>query len=171
MSNSIGLGNELQVVDSETAIKRWAFHFNEDASITLERFNSDGETQGNALEITSAGAVTIDSTVFVVGPVVAPYREVANDGAVEISAADAGGTILIADSTTGTKTITTAADVEAGTVVTIKLKLATGNSYVMAVNAIGAADELTFNAAEELATIVFDGEGWETLQLQGATVV
>jgi hypothetical protein len=55
--------------------------------------------------------------------------------------------------------------------VTIKLKLATGNSYVMAVNAIGAADELTFNAAEELATIVFDGEGWETLQLQGATVV
>jgi hypothetical protein len=77
-------------------------------------------------------------------------------------------TIIIADSTTGTKSITTVSS-HAGQQIVIRLVLCTGNSYTLAL----VSGTLTFNAAEEGAIITRNAanDGWLVAMLNGATIV
>lgn len=167
MSNSIGLGNEFQVVDSATGNKRWAFRFREDADIELVRFNSDGVEQETVMTIDATdGAIT-----NVVTSDADAVREFANDVIPTIVGSDRA--LILADSTTGNKAILTDTSgenaVQAGQMVDIRLVAATGNSYTLAL----VSGTLTFNAAGESARIVRNAAntGWLVVNLTGATIV
>jgi hypothetical protein len=174
MSNSIGLGNEIQVVDEE-GDKRWALHFNEDATISLERFNASGVSQETVATIDASGDVTLTGALtaasIATGDGEVSYRALENDVVPTITRADAGGVIELLNSTTGAKAIltdTAGADaVVLGMEVTIFLTAAAGNSYTLALS----TGTLTFNAALECAKIVRTSLGWNVVSLNGATIV
>jgi hypothetical protein len=109
---------------------------------------------------------TISSIPIASAQVAKGCREIANDGAVALVTTD--NTIIIADSTTGAKAITTVSS-HAGQQVVIRLVLCTGNSYTLAL----VSGTLTFNAAEEGAIIVRNAanDGWLVAMLNGATIV
>lgn len=164
--NSIGLGNELQIVD-EQGDKRWALRFEEDANINLVRFNSSGVQQETVMTISA----TDGSITNIVASDADAVREFANDVVPTIVASDRA--LILADSTTGDKAIltdTTGADaVTAGQMVSIRLIACTGNSYTLAL----VSGTLTFNAAGEQATIVRNAAntGWLVSFLGTATIV
>jgi hypothetical protein len=92
----------------------------------------------------------------------------AADAAVAIT--DVVNTIVL-NSTTGAKAITTTSARE-GQEITILAGTVSGGSYTLAVLAIaGGADELTFNAAGEVATIIRLDGVWVVKSLHTATVV
>lgn len=107
------------------------------------------------------GAIPVASAQVAKG-----IREIANDGAVALVTTD--NTIIIADSTTGNKAITTVSS-HAGQPIWIRLVACTGNSYTLAL----VAGTLTLNAANETALIVRNGAntGWLVGCLVGATIV
>ena len=110
------------------------------------------------------GKTTIGTLPIAQAQVTKGYRAISNDGAIAIVTTD--HTIIIANSTTGTKAITTASS-HTGQVVNFRLKLCTGNSYTLAVT--GGA--LTMNAPEEAPVVVWTGAAWEVVSLNGATIV
>lgn len=181
--NSIGLGNEFIVRDTE-GVKRWCVQFEDDADISIRRFNSDGEEQETVAVLSAtAGNMTVTGNLAVTGDVAitgsisstgesdVSYRSVVNDGAVDIGRSDAGGVIEMLNSTTGNKAITTdtsgANAVALGQEVTLFLTACTGNSYTLALS----TGTLTFNAALECAKIVRTSLGWNVVSLNGATIV
>lgn len=174
--NSIGLGNSISVVD-EQGDPRWKINLDEDADITIERYNSSGVLQETVIELSAtAGNIAITGDVTISGSLTTGegdvgYRTVTNDGAVEIGRSDAGGVIEMLNTTTGTKSITTdtsgANAVALGQEVTLFLTAATGNSYTLALS----TGTLTFNAALECAKIVRTSLGWNVVSLNGATIV
>jgi hypothetical protein len=111
-------------------------------------------------------SITIGTLPVAAAQVARGIREIANDGAVALVSTD--DTIIIANSTTGTKSITTSSSY-AGQIITIRLVLCTGNSYTLAL----VSGTLTFNAAEEGAIIVRNAanSGWLVSMLNGATIV
>jgi hypothetical protein len=92
------------------------------------------------------------------------YRALANDAALVISAND--GVIILADTTVGNKAATMTATY-AGHVIDVRLVAATGNSYTLAVT----GGNVTLNAANEAARLVYSGAAWELVSLSGATLV
>lgn len=181
--NSIGLGNSISVVD-EQGDPRWKINLEEDADITIQRYNASGVLQEQVLELSAtAGNVTLTGNLAITGDVAVTgsisstgesdvsYRSVVNDGAVEIGRSDHGGVIEMLNTTTGTKSITTdtsgANAVALGQEVTLFLTAATGNSYTLALS----TGTLTFNAALECAKIVRTSLGWNVVSLNGATIV
>jgi hypothetical protein len=114
-----------------------------------------------------AKKITIASMPIAAAQVAKGIREIANDGAVALVTTD--DTIIIADSTTGNKAITTVSS-HIGQQIVIRLVLCTGNSYTLAL----VSGTLTLNAAEEGAIIVRNGanDGWLVAGLLGgATIV
>ncbi len=121
-----------------------------------------------AAQVTAAGGA--DSTVTPIGDAAAADEntvlEVASDVAVAITY-DVRS-IVLADSTTGDKAITTPS-ANPGQMIDIRLvALGGASSYTLAV--VGGA--LTFNAAAEYARVVRTAAGtWVVLLLSGATIV
>jgi hypothetical protein len=79
-------------------------------------------SDSDKMKKTTVGALPIAQAQVAKG-----IREIANDGAVALATTDSS--IIIADSTTGTKSITTASS-HAGQQVWIRLVACTGNSYI-----------------------------------------
>jgi hypothetical protein len=100
----------------------------------------------------------------VIGGLGGGYRTLANDAAVVISPND--GVIILQNTTTGNKAATMTATY-ANHVIDVRLVAATGNSYTFAVT----GGNVTFNAANEAARLVYSGAAWELVSLSGATLV
>jgi hypothetical protein len=156
---------------SATILSLPVFHYSVDGEIALIDVKATPVAADYMLIEDSADSeakksITIGTIPVASAQVAKGIREIANDGAVALATTD--GAIIIADSTTGTKAITTASS-HAGQQVSIRLVLCTGNSYTLAL----VAGTLTFNAAGEGALIVRNGanSGWLVAQLFGATIV
>ena len=93
------------------------------------------------------------------------YRSVASDGALALAATDR--TVLLAATTTGAKAATMTAT-HAGHVIDFRLVTASGGSYTLAVT----GGNVTLDAANEGARIVYSGSAWTLVALTGgATLV
>lgn len=117
------------------------------------------------------GAGTVDATNLAANSVTPPkidlvQTDVAQDGALELTRA-MHGTLITLDSTTGAKAITTNADVENGEVIHFYMTARSGGSYTLA---LGGSQTLTFDAADERASIQRVAGAWRHLSLVGATV-
>ena len=103
------------------------------------------------------------TAVSVTAALVATPRTNAADAACVVAASD--GLLLISSAGGGAVTITHA--MAAGQIVTIVMTAFSTGVYTMAVAASGT---LTFNAANEMATIQYDGTAVRVLSQLGATI-
>lgn len=112
-------------------------------------------------------SATIGSLPIAQAQVASGIREIAGDGAIAL--ADTDSAIIIADTETGTKAITTASSYP-GQQISIRLVAATGNSYTLE---LADATTLTFDGAGEQAVIVRNAAdtGWLVALLLDATIV
>ena len=92
------------------------------------------------------------------------YRSIASDEAVTIS--DSDGVILLAASASGAKAATMTGTF-AGHKIMVRLVARSGGSYTFAVT----GGDVTFDLANEAATLVYSGAAWELVALHGATLV
>lgn len=92
------------------------------------------------------------------------YREVGADAALTLAATDR--CIQLQSSTTGDKAATMTAT-HAGHVVMVRLEARSGGSYTLAVT----GGDVTLDAANEAAIVVYSGSAWELQALMGATLV
>jgi hypothetical protein len=120
----------------------------------------------DAADSDAKARITIGTIPVAQAQVASGIREIANDGAVALLNTDT--TVIIADSTTGVKAITTTSSY-AGQRISIRLQLATGNSYTLAVQ----EGTLTFDGAGEEAVIVRNAadDAWLVALLLTATIV
>jgi hypothetical protein len=91
------------------------------------------------------------------------YRALANDAALVLAATD---TTILVNTTTGTKAATMTAT-HAGHMIFIRAVVGSGGSYTLAVT----GGDVTLNAANEAAILVYSGAAWELVALMGATLV
>lgn len=177
MSNSIGFGNEFKILGTDGTL-RWAFRFNEDATLELLRYNSDGELQETVASVTAAGIVTFTNANLALSDDSVDSAQIA-DGAVDpvhlaatviTGTADAAIAILNTtthislNSTTGAKAITTTSAVS-GQIVSIVADTVSGGSYTLAVT----GGTLTLNSAGEMAVVKRVGSAWQALALTPST--
>lgn len=131
-------------------------------------FLADGAGTVDATNL-AADAVT---TVKIIDDAVTPAKldivstAVAQDAALELTRA-MHGTLIVLDSAAGAKAITTNADVEDGEIIHFYMAARSGGSYTLA---LGGAQTLTFDAADERASIQRVAGAWRHLSLIGATV-
>lgn len=161
--NSIGLGNELKIVDEQGDL-RWAVRIGEDANINIIRFDALGVEQETALTIDwDTGEFDFGENVEV------NYRTVAADVVPTIVRGDS--VIELLSSTAGDKVILTDTSgdgaVEVGQEVTLFLTARSGGSYTLALS----TGTLTLDAALECAKIVRTSLGWNAVSPSTATVV
>lgn len=179
--NGIGLGNAQKIYD-EDGVLRWELRFNEDATMELLRYNSDGELQETVMSVTAAGVVTftnanlaladdvVDSAQIVDGSVdpvhlASTATAPAEDAAVEITGAT---THVDLNSSSGAKAITTNTTtdpVAAGQIVSFRAVTVGGGSYTLAVS----GGTLTLDSAGELAVVKRVGSTWVVLALTPST--
>jgi hypothetical protein len=91
------------------------------------------------------------------------YRALANDAALTLAATD---TVIVVNTTAANKAATMTAT-HAGHVIHVRAAVASGGSYTLAVT----GGDVTLNAANEAATIVYSGSAWILVALMGATLV
>jgi hypothetical protein len=91
------------------------------------------------------------------------YRALANDAALTLAATD---TTILVNTTAADKAATMTAT-HAGHMIFIRAVVASGGSYTLAVT----GGDVTLNAANEAAIIVYSGSAWELVALMGATLV
>ena len=92
------------------------------------------------------------------------YRVIGSNAAAAIAATD--GVLIFTASTATDKAVTMTATF-AGHVIDVRLVAASGGSYTLAVT----GGNITLNAANEAARLVYSGAAWELVSLSGATLV
>lgn len=175
--NSIGLGNELRIVDEQGDL-RWTLRLNEDATIDLRRYDAAGVEQETVMTITAAGVVTFTSAnlALAADSVDSDQYVDASVDPVHLAATAITGTadqaIAILNTTThislnsaaGAKAITTTSSAP-GQIISIIADTVAGGSYTLAVT----GGTLTFDSAGEGAIIKRVGSAWQVISLVATT--
>lgn len=139
----------------------------------LEAVGSNATTTIRVLHVPSPGTGALTAggvgTTQLASAAVTPvklgngYRALANDAALALAATD---TTILVNTTTGTKAATMTAT-HAGHMIFIRAVVGSGGSYTLAVT----GGDVTLNAANEAAILVYSGSAWELVALMGATLV
>jgi hypothetical protein len=138
-----------------------------DDAVTTAKIAADAVTGAEVAddaidsEHIAAGAVDVDHVSF------GAVRTVAADGAVALVAADAFGVVHFSSTSGGSPVVMTRSTLTAGRPVILTMTAFDTNAYTMAVD----TGTLTFNAADESATVYWDGTAMRVAALNGATVV
>lgn len=143
------------------------FSVDDDGDLVCKDLTPTGDTDLSAGTVTLP-ANTIDSAEIAAGAVdpahlASGYSAPGADAAVTLAVTDR---VILLNSTTGAKAATMTAT-HAGHVILLRGATVSGGSYTFAVT----GGDVTIDAANEAAIIVYSGSAWELVALAGATLV